>query len=237
MATVEIQEFREQYAHFGLYRQNVGGDEKLIIRRKVGEPTDYMHRYSRAVQRQREAFAVASRHYASLTPSQKAKSRLQIRWVDYVKDHGQSDTKLLMGRQLFISEDVLELKTKGKTKKLPHEVCIILCDIDLNPLKGTLWLRYLEDELWVDCQGEELNTGNWLFTEVPPGKVWYRVEGWSPGYYDPKSPGTQFMSESLLLGYHYHILLSGMELVIAEPWTHELPPEPWVRIILEEWSG
>lgn len=206
MATVKVEILREQAAHFGLYRTSLGGDDSIIVRRKVGEPTDYLHSKSRKLIRQRENLALASQHYASLTPRQKAYTRRQIDFVEYQQSHGKTDTKLLTGRQLFIAREMKALHITGKPLVLPHEICIILCDNGLNPLEGELWLRYLEAGEWHDTQKEELYTGHWLFSQVPKGKEAYRVEGEVTGYFDPKKPESQYMTEDELNQYHYHIM-------------------------------
>lgn len=210
MATVEIKEPREQAAHFGLYRTSAGGDEGIIVRRKVGEPTDYMHTKSRKLKRQRDNFTLASQHYSHLTPSQKAITRHQIEEVEYQKSHGKTDTKLLMGRQLFISKEIHSLETTQKQLVLPYELCIILADQGFSPLEGELWLRYLKDGKWKDCAKEELATGSWLFSEVPAGQEAYRVYGEAEGYFDPQLPEHQFMTEHEIRAYHYHHLLFGL---------------------------
>ncbi|GAJ22318.1 unnamed protein product, partial [marine sediment metagenome] len=63
--------------HFGLYRTSAGGDQGIFVRRKVGDPTDYMHTKSKKVNQQRQNLALASKHYSHLTPSQKAVTRRQ----------------------------------------------------------------------------------------------------------------------------------------------------------------
>ena len=207
MARVDIRLFRTQYAHFGLYRTSAGGDESIIVRRKVGEPTDYMHPTSKALKSLRHHFALASQHYSHLTPSQKAITKHQIEEVEYQKSHGKTDTKFLMGRQLFISRELRSLETTGKQLALPHELCIILSDQGLCPLDGELWLRYLKDDKWRDCSKEQLATGSWLFSKVPPKQEAYRVYGEADGFFDPQLPEHQFMTEQQILPYHYHKLL------------------------------
>jgi len=209
MAKVEIGRFRNQARHYGLHKQYLAGDEPMIIRRKVGDPTDVVHSSSRKLKRQRELLSEASRHYATLTPSQKAITRHQIAEVDHIKDGRKSDTKLLMGRQLFISRDMASLKLTGKLTQLPRELCIILADTNLIPLPGTLWLRYLENGDWLNASKEELATGSWLFSQVPRGKEAYRVYGESGGYYDPQLPEHQNMTEAAIRAYHYHCLYVG----------------------------
>ncbi|GAI66657.1 unnamed protein product, partial [marine sediment metagenome] len=78
MARVYAVKKRIQPAHFGLYRTSTGGDESIIVRRKVGEPTDYMHTKSRKLARQRANLTVASQHYSHLTPSQRQIAHRQL---------------------------------------------------------------------------------------------------------------------------------------------------------------
>ncbi len=73
-----------------------------------------MHLNSRKLQRQRQSFALASQHYAHLSPNQKAISRHQFEEVEYQTSHGKTETKLLMGRQLFIAKDIHELNVNQK---------------------------------------------------------------------------------------------------------------------------
>ncbi len=207
MARVDIKEPREQEAHFGLYRTSVGGDESIIVRRKVGEPTDVKHNTSRKLERQRYYLTLASQHYSHLTPSQKAITRHQIEEVEYQKSHGKTDTKLLMGRQLFISKEMHSLETTGKQIYLPHEICIMLVDKNHLPLEGTLTLRYLDRGEWWGIYGEEISPGSWLHCLVPRGMAAYRPYGEAEGYFDPQLPQHQFMTEDEIRAYHYHELL------------------------------
>ena len=204
MATVRIKKAREQEAHFGLYRTSVGGSQSIFVRRKVGEPTDYMHTKSRKLKRQRDNLTLASQHYANLTPSQKAITRRHIEEVEYIASHGKTDIKLLQGRQLFISKEMHSLETTQKQTKLPYELCIMLVDENLSPLEGELWLRYLKYPAWLETEKEELATGSWLFSETPRGQAAYRPYGEAVGYFDPLTPETQELSEDEIRAYHYH---------------------------------
>jgi len=122
-----------------------------------------------------------------------------------------------MGRQLFISKEIHSLNTTQTQLKLPHEVCIMLVDENLTALKGELWLRYLKDGEWLDCDKEEITTGSWLFSQVPTEQESYRVYGEAEGYFDPLLTETQNMSEEDLLTYHYHILLLPVDFEIIVP--------------------
>jgi len=211
MATVIIKQPREQDSHFGLYRTSAGGDESIIVRRKVGEPTDVVHSKSRRLARQREYLTLASRHYAHLTPSQKAITRHQFEIVEYETGHSRTETKLLSGRQLFVSKEMHSLKTTGKQLVLPYEVCIMLVDEAHYPLEGKLWLRYPKDDRWYVVDKEELVTGNWLFSAIPRDKEAYRVYGEVEGYQDPNAPDGKEITEAQLLTYHYHVLHTTLE--------------------------
>jgi len=207
MATVKIGYIREQLAHYGLHRQSLGRAEPMFIRRKVGEPTDYMHSNSRKVKRQREIFGQASKLYARLTPSQKGLTRHQFKEVDFIKPHGFSDTKILTGRQLFISSEIQSLARTGLPIALPMELCIMLCDPGLNPIDGQLWLSNLIIDTWYNIPGDDIATGNWLFSQVPPAQAAYKPFGVALGYVDPLLPEYQHMSPIEIQAYKYHILL------------------------------
>ena len=188
-----------------------------MVRRKVGEPTDVSHTKSRKLKRQRGNLTLASQHYSGLTPSQKAITRHQIEEVEYQKSHGKTDTKLLVGRQLFISKEMHSLATTQKQLVLPHELCIMLVDEYLNPLAGTLQLFYYAHDQWWDLKSDELRTGNWLFSQVPKGQEAYRPYGQAYGYFDPELPETQFMTEDEIRAYHYHKLLFPVDKEILYP--------------------
>jgi len=211
MARVDIKEPREQEAHFGLYRTSAGGDEAIIVRRKVGEPTDYQHTKSRKLKRERDNLALASQIYARLSPSQKAITRHEFAEVEYINSHGKTETKLLMGRQLFISRQIHSLNATGKPILVPHEVCILLTDQNKSPLAGDLWLRYPKDGSWYVVPKDELVTANWLFTGIPRGKSAYRVYGEAENFEDPDAPDGKVLSEAELLVYHHHKLTSLLE--------------------------
>ena len=250
MATVVPGQFREQLAHFGLYRTSAGGDESIIVRRKVGEPTDYMHPTSRKLKIQRQNLALASQHYAHLSPSQKAATRHQIEEVEYQTSHGKTDTKLLLGRQLFIAKDIHYLNVAQRQIQPPLEACIILTDQGLNPLDGELWLRYLKDDQWHDIPKEELSLGSWMFEKVPARQEAYQVYGKSTGFLDPKRPEHQAMTECYLRTYHYHKLYAsapGYSYTFASRWwvnSHRrTPPYSYGSLYVNsklktfDWSG
>lgn len=206
MATIKILQPRDQEAHFGLYKTSCGGDEPIYVRRKIADPTDYMHTKSRKLPRQRASFTLATKHYAQLTPSQKAITRHQMEDVEYQKSHGKTDTKLLTGRQLFISKEIRSLNVMQKQLLLPLELCIMLVDEPKNPLSGELWLYCTVSGEWVELPKQEIWPGNWLFSQVPRDCAPYRVYGEATGYYDPELAGHQAMTEDEIRAYHYHVL-------------------------------
>lgn len=217
MATVIPGQPRTALKHYGLYRTHLGGDLPVIVRRDCGNPSYWLHGNSPRVRDQRLRFAEASHHYSTLTPPQKWLIRNRYAWVYSATAGCPSELKLLKGRQLAISEDIVELAVTGTYKKQPISICIVLCDEDYNPLTGTLHLEYLESGIWWEVTGRELLTGNWLFVETPPGKEAYRVWGEAVGYQDPMKPENQFMSEKELKAKHWHI----MEIPpMVEEYTH-----------------
>jgi hypothetical protein len=209
MATVKRGQLRIAPKHFGLYRTSAGGDEQLIVRRKVGTPVDYMHLNSRLVRDQRRRLSLASIHYSHLKPSQKAFWRTQMRYVERVGS--PSREVLLKGRQLFISEDIHQLTTTQTELKIAFDICIILCNKYYEPLSGQLHLVYTEEGDEKEAPGTEVSMGNWLFPNVPAGCYPYRVEGEAEGYYDPKLPENQVMTEYALKNKHWHVLLVSEE--------------------------
>src|SRR3972149_10720510 len=98
MAKVIIEELRQQEAHYGLYRTALGGDERVIVRRKMGERTDYDHNKSKPVRRQRDRLTAASHHWNALSPSQKNDWRNTIGFVE--RSGRESEDALIKRRVL-----------------------------------------------------------------------------------------------------------------------------------------
>ncbi|GAH48863.1 unnamed protein product, partial [marine sediment metagenome] len=121
-----------------------------------------------------------------------------------IASHGKTDIKLLAGRELFISKEIRSLAGTGKQTLIPYEICIILTDEQLNPLSGELWLYCTVSGQWSWIEKDEIWTGHWLFSRVPPGYAPYRPYGEADGYYDPMLPETQAMTEDEIKAYHYH---------------------------------
>lgn len=242
MAVVERGEPRIAPKHFGLYRTSAGGDEQVIVRRKVGEPTDYMHLNSRAVLDQRNRLSFASRHWSNLKPSQKAAWRYKMAWVS--KTGSPSQEVLLKGRELFISQDIHDQISTQEQVPMAFDICIILCNQFYEPLSGQLHLIYTEGGDEKSAPGMELATGNWLFPNVPPKCHPYRVWGEAEGYFDPERPEDQSMSEWALKNKHWHVLL--VETEEEDKFPHVPPGEipcctgmmqRWVSIRGETWAA
>ncbi|MBA7563522.1 hypothetical protein ES708_05181 [subsurface metagenome] len=241
MATIKRGINREQESHFGLYRTSAGGDQVIIVRRKVGEPSDYMHKNSRKLARQRELLAQASQHYSHLTPSQKGITRHQFKEVEYQKSHGKTDTKILTGRELFIANEIRSLTGTQKQLVLPYELCIMLVDESFNPLDGELWLYCMVSGEWFDLPKAEIGKGSWLFSKVPPGYAPYRVYGEAIGFFDPLLDEHQAMTEDDIKPYHYHHLHIPVDFEYIHPngdtgWIDLLPDElpHWVLVESED---
>jgi len=206
MARVEIGEYRAQDAHYGFYRDDLPSGDVILIRRKVGEPTDYLHPNSRKVRQQRLNFGLASTHYSHLTPIQKRELRYVVEEVSFVRGHSKSDTKVLQGRTLFISKDIHSLNELQKHIPSYLQICIALTDQDLNLIEGDIWLYGLIDSEWREEDRRQLSPSHWLFPTVPRDLPLYHPVGASYGYYDPQDPDTTYLTLKELMLYHYHKL-------------------------------
>lgn len=186
MATVEILTKREQAAHFGLYRMSPGGNQAIFVRRKVGEPTDYMHTKSKKVKRQREVFGQASTHYSHLTSLQKEDLRHQVEEVEYIRDHGKTHIKVLQGRQLFISKDIHSLIETLTHKIMPLTICINSADPTgrIHDIRLRLSDRYLYPYLGYPSSYPYPGTN--IFYPVPRLTIDYRVRCYWWGLATPR---------------------------------------------------
>ncbi|MBA7708664.1 hypothetical protein ES703_117567 [subsurface metagenome] len=206
MARVEIGEYRAQDAHYGFYRDDLPSGDVILIRRKVGEPTDYLHPNSRKVRLQRLNFGLASTHYSHLTPIQKKELKYVVEEVPFSRGRSKSDTKVLQGRTLFISKDIHALNETQKQLPTPLQICIVLTDQDLNPIEGDLWLYYQIDGDWGSIDRRLLSPSYWLFPLVPRNRPLYHPVGRAYDFYDPQDPETTYLTQKELMLYHYHRL-------------------------------
>jgi len=209
MARVELGRLREQSRHYGLYKQSSPTGDLIVVRRKVGEPVDYQHDYSRAVKRQREVFTQASVHYSHLTSRQRQELKTHVEEVEYIRGHGLTDVKLLQGRALFISKDIHSLITTADYLPIPGEICVVLADQFHNPIPGYLRLYYYTEGERKRLYPVEISPSNFLFTDVPPNMSAYYFWGSSVGYYDYGSWQPTFLTWHQVQRYHYHCLKLG----------------------------
>lgn len=214
MATVKILAPREQESHFGLYRTSAGGDESIFVRRKVGEPTDYEHNSSRKLKRQREVLSVASQHYASLSPSQKAATRHQFEEVEFIRSHGKTDIKLLTGRQLFISKEIRSLRGLGQQLLVPTDLCLFTCDANEELLVPGNIYAILWNELQSWRHPTPLSPGFYLWKALDPTRESYQVKatrtGWND-YQTAKLPLKEFQN------LRYCIIHPGLAVIEQQP--------------------
>jgi len=206
MAKVEIGAYREQDAHYGLYQLPTESGNIVIVRRKVGEPTDYLHPNSRQVRQQRKNFGLASTHYSHLTPIQKREYRLTTEVVEYSRGSKKSGTKVLTGRQLFISKDIHSLNELQEHIPSYLQICIALTDQELNLIEGDIRLYGLFDGEWREEDRKQLSPSHWLFPTVPRDLPLYHPIGADHTYYDPQDPETTYLTLKELMLYHYHPL-------------------------------
>jgi len=206
MAKVDIGAYREQDAHYGLYQLAIESGDIVIVRRKVGEPTDYLHPNSRQVRQQRYNFGLASTHYSHLTPIQKREIRYNAEEVEYSRGSKKSGTKVLTGRNLFISKDIHSLNELQKHIPSYLQICIALADPDLNLIEGNIWLYGLFDGEWREEDRRQLSPSHWLFPSVPRDLPLYHPVGADYTYYDPQDPDTTYLTLKELMLYHYCLL-------------------------------
>ncbi len=206
MVRVNIGKYRAQDAHYGFYKDNLPSGDIIVIRRKVGEPTDFLHPNSRKVRLHRQNFALASQHYSHLTSIQKRELRYVTEEVSTIGGRSKSVTKVLQGRELFISKDIHALDETQKQIPTPLQICIVLTDPEFNPIEGYLWLYYLEDGEWIETTRRLLSPSYWLFPTVPRNKELYHPIGADSNYEDPQDPETTYLTQKELMLYHYHPL-------------------------------
>jgi len=206
MVKVNVGEYRPQDAHYGLYQLATESGDIVVVRRKVGEPTDYLHPNSRQVKQQRYNFGLASTHYSHLTPIQKRENRYNAEVVEFSRGSKKSGTKLLTGRTLFISKDIHSLNELQKHIPSYLQICIALTDQDLNLIEGDVWLYGLIDSEWREEDRKQLSSSHWLFPTVPRDLLLYHPVGANHTYYDPQDPETTYLTLKELMLYHYHKL-------------------------------
>ena len=207
MVRVNVGQHRAQDAHYGFYKDDLPSGDIIVIRRKVGEPTDFLHPNSRKVRLHRQNFALASKHYSHLTSIQKRELRYVTEEVSTIGGRSKSVNKVLQGRELFISKDIHSLDEKHVHIPSFLQICIQLTDQDLNPLAGEIALYYQINGDWGSIDRRLLSESYWLFPIVPMKRPLYHPIGEAYGYYDPEDPETTYLTQKELMLYHYHKLM------------------------------
>lgn len=179
------------------------------------------HTNSIPLARQRARLATASQHWNNLTPTQKNAWHNKLGYVS--RQGSPSEQVLLSGRQLFISQEISSLNSKGQQLQPGYELCIVLCNEDYEALLGMLTVSYLENNVWTPCQSEQIAPGNWRFPDVPRAKQSYRIEGEVPNYTDPKLQQDQFATEEYLRYKHYHVLFGALHIQLINQLGQWLP--------------
>jgi len=215
MVKVDLGQLRDQESHYGLYKQPSPTGDLIVVRRKVASPLDYMHSSSQKVKRQRENFALASRHYAGLTRLQRRRLKNELAEVEYVMRYASPHIKVLGGRQLFLSQDIHQLNTKQELLKVPGDFCIRLVDENFDPLEGDIILRYKVDGVFIEAIKTQVSATDYCFSAVPPDCAPYIPTATAVGYTDP---GDVMLSFNRLKTYHYHQLSVPDEL---EQWLQQ----------------
>lgn len=175
-----------------------------------------MHTKSRKLKQQRDNLALASQHYSHLTPTQKAIIRHQAEEVEYQKSHSKTDTKVLQGRELFISKEIRSLATTQTQLQTPLELCITLTDELEYPLDLQAHLSYYVLGHDRTIPGIYLTNGNTLFPELPADKDLYKL-----GYVTTGTFGYQIFT------YLFHELLRVQSKSVA-PNVEAHYDTPWI---------
>lgn len=108
-----------------------------------------------------------------------------------------------------MAQDIHSQKYTAKPIELPSYCCIVLCDINHDPLPGELWLFHSGEPPDNQSPKTRLSPGNWLFYAYRKGREPYHPYGEAPGYYDTEDPAITYLKESELPAYHYHTLEKG----------------------------
>jgi len=168
MAKITLGEEREQQSSYQLYKQSLGGDQIIAVRRKVAMPSDVEHRSSRETKRQRERFAEASKRWASIPGPVKADLREKYGIVYAHKSPGLSEPKVLQGAQLYTSQEIHQQKYHQAHQEVPPFVCMVLRDERANIVDLPGYLAYGPTVFdWNYCDSYYLAPGNTLFYPIP----------------------------------------------------------------------
>jgi len=214
MATVIVGQKREQPSTFSLYRTSAGGDESIIVRRKIGEPTDFIHGNSRKLKLQRYYLTLASQHYARLSPNQKAQTRHQFEEIEYQKSHGKTDYKLLSGRQLFIAKDIHSLATTAHQIEPIAELCVFVCDPALDAVVPDFIKIIMRNMIHGSAYPEDLAEGHYLWPNIPRTYETYQFNAELQMWIDYSPPAVPL---GLLLPTRYCIMHPGLAVIEHQP--------------------
>lgn len=171
----------------------------MVVRRKVGEPVDYQHHYSRAVKRQQEVFGQASQMYSGLLHIQKQQLKSLAEEVEYVRGHGKTDIKLLQGRALFISKAIHTIATQAKPPEVYNAICVVATDINNRVIDLRLMAYGRVNYDYHYPYTNYLGDGQTVLYPIDPDYPWYYLS------YMPKIWGNLnafFFTYSQLLRLH-----------------------------------
>jgi len=187
MAKVTLGKQRPQTSNSGLFKQTLPSGDTIVVRRKLFSPSDSLHPGSKATALQRSRFTRASQSYSHLPRTTKQRLKQEYAFVDYQTPHGRTDTKLLYGKSLAISQDIHSLLVTGIVKTRPTDLCVISQDAAGTGLEVQvlhLVAGVFSGKSW---DAEHLGEANYLFTAVDTDRdlytLWYTADGWRPTAY------------------------------------------------------
>ena len=150
---------------YAIYGQDLAGEEKILVRRKIGEPSDTKHPNAKELLLQRLRLAKAARDWGNLTWREKQEWHKRLEYV-----YG---TKLLSGQQLYISEHIRQQRINediGKPSPTPPltrvPICLMLrtCGgqgVDYSGLHLSEW-----SSPWRTWHGYHFHYASYLFEGV-----------------------------------------------------------------------
>jgi len=193
MAKIKRGQDRETPAGYHIYRQPTPSGELLTIRRKVAMPTDVNHKSSRATMLQRQRFTNASKRWSNLPGFMKTHFSNTYGIVVQHRPHSPSTIKVLKGSQLFLSQEIHQVKYLVKHVETPVTLCVIACDDFNRAIHLPLKLRYnnISSGPWVPSAYIDIGSSYFYNFPTTYGRYYigYSVPGWNPPqvnriYYD-----------------------------------------------------
>jgi len=138
--------------------------------------------------------------------------------VEYIQSHGKSDTKLLRGRELFLSKEIHSLSQTGEQLIIIPELCVLVCDMH-NDIVDPYYIRALLRNQWLKMRKpKRLSPGYYLWDALYLGYETYQIlvdrECWND-YVGLALPFQEFLQT------RYCIMHPGLAVIEHQPFYQE----------------